>query len=181
MLPEGTREVLLTEAQIAARIQELGQLISDDYAGKNLLLIGVLKGSFIFLADLVRNISIPLTIDFVTLSSYGDSTTSSGNVKIIESLRANVSGQHVVVVEDIVDTGWTLSMSRILEDLHSGNAASVKVCTLLDKRCRREVDVPVDYVGFEIEDRFVVGFGMDFDGLFRSLPMIAALDEKTTL
>ncbi|MHB0912845.1 MAG: hypoxanthine phosphoribosyltransferase [Armatimonadota bacterium] len=166
-------EVFLGEEQIAARVRELGAEISDDYKGRNLVIVGILKGSFVFLADLVRSISLPLTLDFITLSSYGGSTESSGTVRLAKDLDESVAGRDVLIVEDIVDTGWTLRMSRLKEVLLERGAASVRVCTLLDKPERRKVDVDLDYVGFVIPDEFVVGYGLDFDGLYRNLPDIS--------
>lgn len=176
----GIGEVLLTEEQIAARVRDLGRQISDDYRGKELLLVGVLKGAFIFLADLARNINVPVSIDFTIISSYRSSTTSSGIVTVERDLAQCVEGKHVILVEDIVDTGWTLKLSYLREKLFEKKAASVRVCTLLDKPSRRMVDVDLDYVGFEVPDKFVVGYGLDFDGLYRNLPCICALDSSKT-
>jgi len=170
-------EVLLTEEQITRRVYELGRQISDDYKGKDLVLVGILKGAFVFLADLARGISIPLTIDFVAISSYGVSTKSSGVVRIIKDLDEPVENKHVLLVEDIVDTGWTLKLSYLRENLYAKKAASVRVCVLLDKPSRREADVQLDYVGFVIPNKFVVGYGLDFKGFFRNLPFIGALEE----
>jgi len=167
--------VLLTDDQIATRVAELGAEISRDYAGKDLMLICILKGANIFLADLVRQISIPLAYDFVAVSSYGADTKSSGVVRILKDLDESVESKHVLVVEDIVDTGLTLRLSYILENLRSRRAASVKVCTLLDKPARRRVDVPVDYFGFKVENQFVVGYGLDYQGKYRSLPYVGVL------
>lgn len=171
-------EVLLTQEQIIQRVGELGRQISDDYKGKDLVLVGVLKGSFIFLADLVRNISIPLAIDFVAISSYGVSTKSSGVVRIIKDLDEPIENKHVLVVEDIVDTGWTLKLSYLRENLRAKKALSVHVCALLDKPSRREAEVQLDYVGFVIPNKFVVGYGLDFKGFFRNLPFIGVLEEE---
>jgi hypoxanthine phosphoribosyltransferase len=167
--------VLLTQEQIAQRVAELGAEISRDYAGKDLMLICILKGANIFLADLVRQITIPLAYDFVAVSSYGADTKSSGVVRILKDLDESVESKHVLVVEDIVDTGLTLRLSYILENLRSRRAASVKVCTLLDKPARRRVDVPVDYFGFKVENQFVVGYGLDYQGKYRSLPYVGIL------
>lgn len=176
MNPAAIAESLLTEKQIAQRVAELGRQISDDYKGKDLVLVGILKGAFVFLADLVRSISIPVRIDFVSISSYGTSTQSSGVVRIIKDLDEPVENKHVLVVEDIVDTGWTLKLSYLMESLRAKKASSVRVCTLLDKPSRREADVQLDYVGFVIPRKFVVGYGLDFRGLFRNLPFIGALE-----
>lgn len=166
------QEVLLPQEQIAQRVQELGRQISRDYEGKELMVVGILKGAFIFLADLVRNITIPVSVDFITISSYKSSTTSSGVVKVVKDIEEDVDGKHVLIVEDIVDTGWTLKMSYLKDNLLEKKAASVRVCTLLDKPSRRKVDVDLDYVGFVIPDKFVVGFGLDIGGLYRNLPYI---------
>ena len=168
-------EVLLTEAQIKARVAELGAQISADYAGKDLMLVCILKGANIFLADLVREITIPLSYDFVAVSSYGADTKSSGVVRILKDLDESVESKHVLVVEDIVDTGLTLRLSYLLENLRSRRAASVKICTLLDKPVRRRMDVPVDYFGFQVEDHFVIGYGLDYAGMYRNLPYIGIL------
>ena len=172
-----TAEILLTPEQIAERVGELGRQISSDYEGKDLLLVGILKGAFVFLADLVRNISIPLTLDFVAISSYRSSTESGGIVKVVKDLDCEVEDRHVLIVEDIVDTGWTLKMSYLADNLHARKAASVRVCTLLDKPDRRQVEVDLDYVGFRIPNKFVVGYGLDFNGLHRNLPFIGVLKE----
>ena len=172
-------EVLLSQEQIAERVRELGSRISADYEGKELVLIGVLKGSFVFLSDLVRQITIPLVVDFVSISSYGSSTTSSGIVRVTKDPDVNVEGKHVLIVEDIVDTGWTLKMSYLAENLRAGKAESVRVCTLLDKPSSRQVEIELDYVGFEVPNKFVVGYGLDFDGLYRNLPFVGVLGEKS--
>lgn len=174
-LEEDIAQVLLTKEQIAQRVQELGAQISRDYADKDLMLICILKGANLFLADLARQITIPLSYDFVAVSSYGADTKSSGVVRILKDLDESVESKHVLVIEDIVDTGLTLRLSYLLENLRSRRAASVKVCTLLDKPSRRRVDVPVDYYGFKVEDQFVVGYGMDYQGKYRSLPYIGLL------
>jgi len=168
-------KVVLSEAQIAERVAELAKEISRDYAGKDLMLIGILKGCVVFLSDLIRQISIPLEFDFVAVSSYGADTKSSGVVRILKDLEESVESKHVLVVEDIVDTGLTLRLSYLLENLRSRRAASVKICTLLDRPERRRVDVPVDYRGFMVEDEFVVGYGLDYQGKYRGLPYIGLL------
>ncbi len=174
-LEDDIASVLLTEDDIAARIAEMGAQISRDYAGKELILVCILKGANVFLADLVRQITLPLSYDFVAVSSYGADTKSSGVVRILKDLDESVESKHVLVVEDIVDTGLTLRLSYLLENLRSRRAASVKVCTLLDKPARRRMDVPVDYRGFEVEDQFVVGYGLDYQGRYRNLPYIGLL------
>lgn len=168
-------EVLLSEEQLKARIGELGREISRDYAGRPLLVVGVLKGSAVFLADLIRSIDLPLDYDFVAISSYGADTQSSGVVRLLKDLDASVDGRDVLIVEDIVDTGWTLRLSYIAENMRARNAASVKVCTLLDKPSRRQVDVGIDYCGFVIDDLFVVGYGLDYNGRYRNLPYVGVV------
>ena len=170
-------EILLTPEQITERVGELGRQISKDYEGKDLLLVGILKGAFIFLADLVRSISIPVETDFVAISSYRSSTESVGIVKVVKDLDCDVEGKDVLIVEDIVDTGWTLKMSYLADNLYGRKAASVRVCTLLDKPDRRQVELDLDYVGFVIPNKFVVGYGLDFNGLHRNLPFIGVLKE----
>lgn len=174
-MEEDVAQVLLTEAQIKQRVAEMGAQISLDYAGKDLMLVCILKGANIFLADLVREITIPLSYDFVAVSSYGADTKSSGVVRILKDLDESVESKHVLVVEDIVDTGLTLRLSYLLENLRSRRAASVKICTLLDKPTRRRMDVPVDYFGFRVEDQFVVGYGLDYAGMYRNLRYIGVL------
>lgn len=168
-------DVLITEDSLQARIKELGEQISHDYAGKPLLLLGILKGSAVFLADLMRCIDLDVDYDFVAVSSYGGKTKSSGAVRILKDTDAKVDGRDVLIVEDIVDTGWTLRMSYLVENLLAKKAASVKICTLLDKPSRRKVDVKIDYCAFPIEDEFVVGYGLDYDGRFRNLRYVGVL------
>jgi hypoxanthine phosphoribosyltransferase len=165
--------VLLSEEQIQSRIKELGTDIARDYAGRNPLLVGVLKGACLFMSDLMRAIDIRLGIEFMAISSYGMSTRTSGEVRILKDLGVPVEGRDIIVVEDIVDTGLTLSY--LLANLKSRGAASVKLVALLDKVDRRERQVPIDYVGFEIPDAFVVGYGLDFAERYRNLPFIAVL------
>ena len=177
-MEEDVEQVLLSEEQIAQRVAEMGAQISLDYAGKDLMLVCILKGANIFLADLVRQITLPLSYDFVAVSSYGADTKSSGVVRILKDLDESVESKHVLVVEDIVDTGLTLRLSmpsRRHRNVTSRRAASVKICTLLDKPSRRRMDVPVDYFGFKVEDRFVVGYGLDYAGKYRNLPYIGIL------
>jgi hypoxanthine phosphoribosyltransferase len=166
-------EVLIAEEALAARITALGRQITADYDGKPLLLLGVLKGAVLFLVDLAREIKLPLEIDFMAVSSYGASTRSSGIVRILKDLDAPIEGKHVLIVEDIVDSGLTLAY--ILQMLEARGPASVKVCGLLVKERRREEDVPVDYVGFAIPDKFVIGYGLDFAERYRNLPYVGVL------
>ena len=164
-------EVLFDEETLRRRIGELGAQITADYQdGKPVVLVGVLKGSFLFLADLCRSIDLPVEIDFLGLSSYGDAQESTGVVQLTQDLTRSVEGKHVVVVEDIVDTG--LTMQYLLENLSTRKPASVKIASLLHKPSRARVKVPIDYLGFEIPDRFVVGFGLDYAGKLRNLPFI---------
>ena len=166
-------EVLLSEQQIQSRIKELGAEITRDYAGRNPLLIGVLKGACFFLSDLLRSIDTRLGIEFMAISSYGSSTRTSGEVRIMKDLDVPIEGRDILVVEDIVDTGLTLSY--LLANLASRGAASVKLAALLDKYERREREVKIDYLGFQIPDHFVVGYGLDFAERYRNLPFIAVL------
>src|SRR6266513_5687708 len=166
-------EVLITEEQIRVRIKELGAQITQDYAGLNPLLIGVLKGACFFLSDLLRAIDTRLSIEFIAISSYGSSTRTSGEVRIMKDLDVPIEGRHILVVEDIVDTGLTLSY--LLANLASRGASSVKLAALLDKWERREKEVKIDYLGFQIPDHFVVGYGLDFAERYRNLPFIAVL------
>ncbi len=168
-------KVLITEEQIKAKIAELAALIRRDYADKNPLLIGVLKGSFVFLSDLIRNLNFPHEIEFVRLSSYGAGKESSGKVKIVQDVQTPIEGRDVLIVEDIVDTG--LSLSFLLEHLRERKPASLKLCSLLDKPSRRKIPISIDYLGFTIPDKFVVGYGLDFNERFRYLPDICYLEE----
>ena len=168
-------EILLTEEQIRERIKEIGAEITRDYKGRNPLLIGVLKGACFFLSDLLRAIDTRLNIEFMAISSYGSSTRTSGEVRILKDLDVAVEGRDLIVVEDIVDTGLTLSY--LLANLKSRGANSVKLVALLDKFERREREVPIDYLGFRIPDHFVVGYGLDFAERYRNLPFIAVLKD----
>jgi hypoxanthine phosphoribosyltransferase len=170
---EDVGEVLLTQEQIQKRVAELAAKLTEDYAGSQPLLVGVLTGAVVFLSDLIRYMQMPVCIDFVQLRSYGDRTVSSGNVEIVKDLSQPVAGRDVVIVEDIVDTGRTLAY--LVEELRRRGARSVRTCALLDKRERREVEVQVDYVGFGIPDAFVVGYGLDFAQRYRNLPYVAVL------
>ncbi|MBP1772888.1 MAG: hpt [Holophagaceae bacterium] len=161
---------LLSEAQIRARVQELGAQIAKDYAGKDLVVVGLLNGVFPFFADLVRAMDLELEVGFMQVASYGGGMESTGEVHILKDLDKSIQGRHALVVEDIVDTGLTLFKVRNL--LTDREPASLKICTLLDKPSRRKIEVPVDYVGFPIEDHFVVGYGLDLDGKLRNLPYV---------
>lgn len=168
--------VLVPAAAIARRVEELGARISADYRGREPLMVGILKGSTIFLADLVRAVDLPVTVDFVAISSYGHSTTSSGVVRILKDLEESIEGRHVLIVEDIVDTGLTLNYLR--ENLLARMPASLKICALLDKPSRRKVPVPVDYLGFTIPDEFVVGYGLDYREQYRNLRDVCVLKKE---
>lgn len=170
------KEVLIDEASLQARVAQLGAAISDDYADcHHLTLICLLKGGVMFLADLTRQISIPHEIDFMSVSSYGrGARESSRNVRIDMDLSTELSGKHVLIVEDIIDSGHTLDF--VLPMLGARSPASLRLCTLLNKQSRREIEVPIDYIGFEIEDRFVFGYGLDLDEKFRNLPFIGVVD-----
>lgn len=168
--------VMYDEKAIAERVAELGQAISQEYAGKNLLVVGVLKGAAVFFSDLIRQIDIPLEMDFIAVSSYGRHTSSTGKVRFIKDLDVSVEGRNVLLVEDILDTGTTL---KYLSDImRSRQPASVRVCTLLDKPGRRTADIEGDYVGFVIPDEFVVGYGLDYAEKYRNLPMIGVLKKE---
>ncbi len=172
------KEILISQDEIIAKVKELGQQISKDYSeDQELIVVGILKGAIIFLSDLVREINLPIALDFMAVSSYGSSTESSGAVRILKDLERDVENKHVLIVEDIVDTGLTLKY--LLDNLHARKPASVKTCTLLDKPSRRLVDVTVNYNGFSIPDKFVVGYGLDYGETYRNLPYIAVLKPET--
>jgi len=174
-LEQAVGEVLIDQETLAARVAELGAEVSADYEGRDLLLIGVLKGAVFFMADLMRHLTVPCEVDFMAISSYGDATDSSGIVRILKDLDINIEGRHVLVVEDIIDSGLTLSY--LIRNLESREPATLEVCALLTKPSRREIDVPVRYVGFEIPNKFVVGYGLDFAERYRNLPYVGVLDE----
>jgi len=170
---EDVEEILLSGAQLQARIAELGREVAADYADRDPVLVSVLKGSIIFLADLIREMEIPLSLDLMEVSSYGASTESSGQVRILKDLSKPIEGRHVVVVEDIIDTGLTLNY--LLKYLADKNPASIRIVCLLDKPARRLAEIPIDYRGFTIPDRFVIGYGLDYDERYRNLPYIGVL------
>ncbi|MBO4339017.1 MAG: hypoxanthine phosphoribosyltransferase [Clostridiales bacterium] len=172
-MKEDIQEILLSEEQIKETVEKLGRQISEDYRDKNLVLVSVLKGSVVFMADLMRNVTIPCEIDFMAVSSYGKGTKTSGNVKIIKDLDRSVEGMDLLIVEDILDSGRTLSYLR--EMLKQRNANSIKICTLLDKPERREADIKADYFGAVIPDAFAVGYGLDYAEKYRNLPYIGIL------
>ena len=178
MAPRDTAigEILVQADDLQRRVRELGEEISRDYEGKELLLICVLKGAVFFLADLMRHLTVPCEIDFMAISSYGASTDSSGVVRILKDLDINIEGRHVLVVEDIIDSGLTLSY--LMRNLEAREPASLEICALLTKPERREIDVPVRYVGFEIPNRFVIGYGLDFAERYRNLPYVGVLNPE---
>ena len=176
MLEQDIERVLFTEEALRARVGELAQQINRDLAGKEPVLISVLRGSFIFMADLVRAIELPCRVDFMAVSSYGSGTTSSGQVKITKDLSESIEGRDVLVVEDILDSGNTLSY--LLKLLQARRPASIRLCTLLDKPSRRTKPIQADYVGFQVEDLFVVGYGLDYAERYRNLPYIGILKPR---
>ena len=169
-------QVLIDETALRQRIEELGEEISTDYAGREVLLVGVLKGAVFFMADLMRHLTIPCEVDFMAISSYGDTTDSSGVVRILKDLDINIEGRDVLVVEDIIDSGLTLSY--LMRNLESREPASLEICALLTKPERREIDVPVRWIGFEIPNRFVIGYGLDFAERYRNLPYVGVLSDE---
>ena len=175
-MQEDIEKVLLSENQLLTRVKELAKQLDEDYAGKSPLMVAILKGSVMFYTDLVRNMKIEMKMDFMSISSYGNGVKSSGEVKMIKDLDGKIEGKDVIIVEDIVDSGYTMKyLTRMLEARHP---ASVKICALLDKPSRRETDVEVDYKGFEVGDEFVVGYGLDYAGLYRNLPVIGVLKRE---
>ncbi len=168
-------QVMITEEQLKQRVKELGKQISEDYKGEEILVVGILKGAILFLSDLVREISVDTKIDFMAVTSYGSSTKSSGVVRILKDLDSGIEDQNVIIVEDIIDSGITLHYLR--DYLLGRMPKTLKICTLLDKPERREADIKADYTGFEIENKFIVGYGLDYDQKYRNLPYITCLKE----
>jgi len=175
-LERAVGEILIEADALRTRIAELGEEISAYYEGRDLLLIGVLKGAVFFMADLMRHLTVPCEVDFMAISSYGAQTDSSGVVRILKDLDINIEGRNVLVVEDIIDSGLTLSY--LMRNLESREPASLEVCALLTKPARREIDVPVRWIGFEIPNRFVIGYGLDFAERYRNLPYVGVLSEE---
>lgn len=167
------KSIMISEEEIAKKVKELGRQLTEEYKGKDLLIVGILKGCMLFLSDLVRAIDLPLTMDFMVVSSYGTTTKSSGVVRIIKDLEREIEGKHILIVEDIVDTGLTLSY--LVENFKTRNPKSVKICSLLDKPDRRKAQVDIEYVGFKIPDEFVVGYGLDYGENYRNLPYVCVL------
>ena len=172
LMPD-VREVLISSSEIQEKLREMGETITQDYRGERPLLIGVLRGAVIVLGDLMRNIDLPCEIDFMDISSYGTGTSSSGVVRILKDLEEDITGRHVLIVEDIIDTGLTLSY--LLRSLQARKPASLEICALLTKPSRRRVKLDVKYLGFEVPDEFVIGYGIDYAGAYRNLPDIRAL------
>lgn len=166
-------DILITKENIKKRVRKLGEKISADYSGREILAIGILKGGWVFMADLVREIEIPVMCDFIGVSSYGDGAVSSERVKLISDIRIPVNGKDVLLIDDIIDTGFSIKFVK--DYIESKNPAGIKVCVLLDKPSRRKEDIHVDYTGFTIPDRFVVGYGLDYAEKYRNLPYIAAV------
>ena len=168
--------ILISREEIAAFVKRIAEQISKDYQGEEIILVGILKGSFVFLADLARQITVPVRIDFMSVSSYYAGTKSSGVVKIVKDLDTDISGKHIIIVEDIIDSGVTLQ--HLKEMLLTRNPASLRLCTALDKPSRRKTEVEVDYIGEAIPDEFIIGYGLDFAGQYRNLPDICILEEE---
>lgn len=170
-------KTIITQAALKRKVKELAADISKDYGGKNPVLVGILKGSFVFMADLVREMKIPHQVDFIAVASYGSQMQASGVVRWLKDLGTNIEGRHVVIVEDIIDSGLTLNY--IINNLMTRNPKSLKIVTLLNKKKRRGLRIPLKYVGFSIPDRFVVGYGLDYDERYRNLPYIAEFESQT--
>lgn len=169
-----TIDVMISEKEIADKVKALAKQIEKDYEGEQLLVVGILKGASVFVSDLIRNINLDVNIDFMSVSSYGNSTESSGTVRILKDLDVDIANKNVLIVEDIIDSGLTLS--NLVKELGIRNPKSLKLCTLLDKPQRRTVNIPVDYVGFVIEDKFIVGYGIDWAEKYRNLPYIGSVN-----
>ena len=168
-----TIDVMISEEEIANKVKELAKQIEKDYEGEQLLVVGILKGASVFVSDLIRKIDLDVNIDFMSVSSYGNGTESSGTVRILKDLDVDTAGKNVLIVEDIIDSGLTLS--NLVKELKIRNPKSLKLCTLLDKPQRRTSNIPVDYVGFVIEDKFIVGYGIDWAEKYRNLPYIGSV------
>lgn len=168
-------EVMISEEELDKKVSELAKQIENDFEGQSLLVVGILKGASVFVSDLIRKINLDVNIDFMSVSSYGNSTESSGTVKILKDLDVDIEGKNVLIVEDIIDSGLTLS--NLVAALQTRNPKSLKICTLLDKPQRRTANIPVDYVGFVIEDKFIVGYGIDWAEKYRNLPYIGVVGE----
>ncbi len=167
--------VLYTQEQIEERAREIGKKITEDYEGEKVILVGILRGAVMWMTDVMKNVALDMTIDFMAVSSYGSSKKSSGVVKINKDLDTNIDGQNVIIVEDIVDSGITLNY--LVGYLKSRGAKSIKICSLLNKQCNRKVDLNADYIGFEVDDLFIIGYGLDYDQRYRNLPYISYLED----
>jgi len=172
----GIKEILIEEEEIQAKVAELGKKITEDYLDKDLLIVCVLKGAVIFAGDLIRKIDLPLDIDFMAISSYGCNTKSTGVVRIIKDLNMSIEGKHVLIVEDIIDSGLTLAY--LIENLKTRRPESVEICTILDKPDRRSINLDIKYTGFKVPDEFVVGYGLDYSERYRNLPYVAVLKKE---
>ncbi len=170
----GKGEILITQEQIYARAKEIGDEITKDFAGQELTVVGILRGAVVWLADVIKNIGLDITLDFMSVSSYGASTKSSGIVRIVKDLDSNIEGKNVLIVEDIIDSGVTLNY--LVSYLQGRNPKCVKICTLLDKPERRRVELSADYVGFQVEDKFIIGYGLDYAQRYRNLPYISYIE-----
>ncbi len=175
-MADANRSILFSRERIAAEVARLGEEISRDYAGQEVMLVGVLKGSFLFIADLIRAISVPTLVDFVRLASYGSGTRTSGIIEFRKNLEMSICDRNVIIIEDIVDSGYTLEC--LYNKLLLQNPRSLKICTLIDKRARREVDIEADYVGITMDDGFIIGYGLDHDERYRNLPDIYLVEES---
>ncbi len=173
-MASGKEKALYTREDIDIRVKELGKVITEEYKDKNLLVVSLLRGSFIFTADLVREVSIPVEVDFMTTASYGHDEISSGNVEIVHDIRTDVSDKDILIVDDIIDSGFTLK--KVKEKLQEKNPNSIKICVMLDKPSRRKVDLDPDYVGFSIPDIFIVGYGLNYGDYYRNIPYIFTFD-----
>lgn len=173
---EDIESILIDEDKLAKRIKEIGQEISEDFAGEEIMLVGILKGASVFMSDLIRQISLPVYIDYMVVSSYGNSAETSGVVRIIKDLEDNIDGKNIIIVEDIIDTGLTLSYLK--QNLLSRNPKTLKICTLLDKPARREKEINIDYRGFEVPDEFIIGYGIDYAEKYRNLPFVGLLKRE---
>lgn len=175
-MDEVIKEIIIDEETIEKKVKEMAKEISDDYRDEELLVVGILKGAIIFMSDLIKAMDIPVKIDFMNVSSYGDSSVSTGEIKILKDLENDVEGKNILIVEDIIDTGYTLE--KLTKNLEDRGAKSVKLCAFLDKVDRREVDVHIDYKGYVVPDDFLVGYGLDYAEKYRNLPYVAALKEE---
>lgn len=175
-MKEDIKSILISEEDVQKRIKELGKEVTEHYRGKDLMIVGILKGAVVFMSELCKRIDLPIDMDFMSVSSYGKSSESTGEVKIIKDLDGSVQGKDILIVEDIIDTGLTLSY--LTDNLKKRGANSVKIITLLDKPGRRNIEVKVDYLGFEVPNEFIVGYGLDYAEMYRNLPYVAALKEE---